>query len=252
MAAYSGYRNPLAGAKVTPERIDQGVDYAGTGTLAAIGAGVITKVVNGPSSGWPGNYLEYQITDGPLKGQNVYYAEGVTPTVTVGQRVNAGDVIANLIPGWHSGVELGFASGVGTSSYAAQHGGYTEGDLTAAGQQFSDLIAQLGGPAGLAEGRTPKGAGPTGSGGSSILNSINNVATGIPVIGSAVSGVETGVKVGEAFAGFLNNPVPVLLTIGLVLLGAVMIFSGAGRMLGFDSPIKSAVGKVPKVVPVPV
>ena len=30
------YVNPLARARVTPERIDQGVDYAGSGTLSAI------------------------------------------------------------------------------------------------------------------------------------------------------------------------------------------------------------------------
>lgn len=36
-------------------------------------------------------------------------------------------------------------------------GGYSEGDLTAAGQAFSQLIASLGGPAGLTEGRSVTG-----------------------------------------------------------------------------------------------
>src|SRR5690349_5531307 len=44
-ATATGYVNPLANAQVTPERIDQGVDYAGTGSLGAIGPGVVTQVV---------------------------------------------------------------------------------------------------------------------------------------------------------------------------------------------------------------
>src|SRR5205823_10530697 len=39
-----GYLNPLADASVTPERIDQGVDYAGTGTLTSIGQARVTHV----------------------------------------------------------------------------------------------------------------------------------------------------------------------------------------------------------------
>ena len=36
-AGASGYVNPLANASVRAERIDQGVDYAGTGTVGASG-----------------------------------------------------------------------------------------------------------------------------------------------------------------------------------------------------------------------
>ncbi len=155
----SGYVNPLAGASVKAERIDQGVDYAGTGTLGALGPGVVTQVVKS-GSGWEGGgYVEYKLTSGPYAGKSVYYAEGVTPTVSVGQTLAAGQPVATLIPGWPTGIELGWASGKGDqTSYAqAYGGGYGEGQMTAAGQAFSNLISSLGGPGGLAEGRQAVG-----------------------------------------------------------------------------------------------
>ncbi len=156
--AVSGYVNPLANASVRPERIDQGVDYAGSGTLGAIGPGVVTSVVE-TGSGWEGGgYVEYRLTAGPYAGRYVYCAEGVTPTVSVGQTLAPGQPVATIIPGAPHGIEIGFAAGQGQSSYANVYGGgYSEGALTAAGQAFSDLIASLGGPAGLTEGRQVTG-----------------------------------------------------------------------------------------------
>src|SRR5581483_10325967 len=71
----TGYVNPLASARVRPKRIDQGVDYVGSGTLGAIGSGVITQVVLS-GTGWPGAFIEYQLRSGPEAGCYVYYAEG--------------------------------------------------------------------------------------------------------------------------------------------------------------------------------
>jgi hypothetical protein len=152
VAGASGYVNPLANATVRPERIDQGVDYAGSGTLGAIGPGVVTQVVQS-GSGWEGGgYVEYKLTAGPYAGRYVYYAEGVTPTVSVGQTLSPGQPVATIIPGSPHGIEIGFGSGVGQSSYANQYGGgYTEGAATAAGVAFSNLVASLGGPAGVNE-----------------------------------------------------------------------------------------------------
>jgi hypothetical protein len=158
VAGASGYVNPLANASVRAERIDQGVDYAGSGTIGALGPAVVTQVV--PSgSGWEGGgYVEYKLTAGPYAGRYVYAAEGMTPTVSVGQTLSAGQPVATIVPGSSTGVEMGFASGVGESSYASQYGGgYSEGQLTAAGQAFSNLVASLGAPAGLAEGRQAVG-----------------------------------------------------------------------------------------------
>jgi hypothetical protein len=153
-AAASGYVNPLANASVRAERIDQGVDYAGSGAVGALGPGVVTQVV--PSgSGWEGGgFVEYKLTAGPYAGHYVFAAEGLTPTVSVGQTLSPGQPIATIIPGSSTGIEMGFGAGVGQSAYASRYGGgYSEGQLTAAGQAFSNLIASLGAPAGLTEGR---------------------------------------------------------------------------------------------------
>jgi hypothetical protein len=153
-----GYVNPLAGAAVTPRRIDQGVDYAGSGTLTAIGAGRISNVAT-VDTGWPGAFIEYQLLGGPDHGCYVYYAEGVTPApgLHVGETVRAGQAIAILIPGYSSGIELGWGSGDGTKSYAAAISDWSAANEAnnipaAAGKSFSALIASLGGPPGKLEG----------------------------------------------------------------------------------------------------
>jgi hypothetical protein len=153
-AAGSGYVNPLANASVRAERIDQGVDYAGSGTLGALGPAVVTNVVES-GSGWEGGgYVEYKLTAGPDAGRSIFYAEGVTPTVQVGQTLAPGQPVATIIPGSAHGIEIGWAAGKGEAAYANVYGGgYSEGQRTAAGQAFSDLLASLGAPPGLAEGR---------------------------------------------------------------------------------------------------
>lgn len=154
------YYNPLEAADVTPERIDQGVDYAAhDGYLVAIADGTVNRsVVSG--SGWPGAYLSYTITvPGPLYNRTIYYAEGVIPLVHSGEHVHGGQRIANLIRNSPHGIELGYAAGPHTfESWAMVHGGWThEDDLhnlpTRAGIAFSRLIQSLGGPPGIEEGR---------------------------------------------------------------------------------------------------
>jgi hypothetical protein len=154
----SNYFNPLAAAKVTPERIDQGVDYAGTGTLGAIGAARITYVAT-TGTGWPGAFIEYRLLDGTDAGCYVFYAEGVKPApgLRVGQIVGPGQPVATLIPGWSTGIELGWGAGVKTVTYAAakhQWSARSDADsiATGAGKSFSALIRALGGPPGKLEG----------------------------------------------------------------------------------------------------
>jgi murein DD-endopeptidase MepM/ murein hydrolase activator NlpD len=158
VAASSGYVNPLAGAVVTGERIDQGVDYAGSGTLAALGAGRVTYVGTS-ATGWPGAFIEYQLADGPDAGCYVFYAEGVNPvrSLRVGQTVEAGQTLATIIPGWPTGVELGWGAGTNTITYAAKTHHWSPrsdaGNIASqAGKTFSALVASLGGPAGKVEG----------------------------------------------------------------------------------------------------
>jgi hypothetical protein len=153
-----GYVNPLAGAAVRPERIDQGVDYAGSGTLAAIGVGRVTYLGTS-DTGWPGAFIEYRLIGGPDDGCYVYYAEGVTPAsgLYIGEALRAGQVVATIIPDYPTGIELGWSAGDGTKTYAGAVGdwspAYDQGNVpTAEGESFSRLIASLGGPPGKVEG----------------------------------------------------------------------------------------------------
>jgi hypothetical protein len=156
--APQGYANPLAGAVVKPERIDQGVDYAGSGTLAAIGTGRVTYLAT-LGSGWPGAFIEYQLLDGADAGCYVYYAEGVIAAdgLHVGQTVSAGQPLATIIPKYPNGIELGWGAGTATKAYAKVAGQWNATDdqdnvASAAGRSFSALIAALGGPPGKVEG----------------------------------------------------------------------------------------------------
>jgi murein DD-endopeptidase MepM/ murein hydrolase activator NlpD len=156
--APAGYVNPLAGAIVNPERIDQGVDYAGIGKLAAIGAGRITYLATS-NTGWPGAFVEYQLLDGADAGCYVYYAEGVTPAygLRVGDRVSAGEPIATIIPVYPTGIEIGWGAGIRTKAYAKVAGQWSntadeDSIPTAAGQSFSSLISALSGPPGKIDG----------------------------------------------------------------------------------------------------
>jgi hypothetical protein len=154
----SGYVNPLAGAHVRPERIDQGVDYAGSGTLTAIGAATVTYVATS-DTGWPGSFIEYRLLDGPDAGCYVYYAEGANPVagLRVGQTLASGQAVATIISGWATGIELGWGAGTGTVTYAAKaHQWNATSDensaASPAGRSFSALIASLDGPPGRVEG----------------------------------------------------------------------------------------------------
>ncbi|HJS96926.1 MAG TPA: hypothetical protein VJ741_21840, partial [Solirubrobacteraceae bacterium] len=156
--APAGYTNPLVGATVKPERIDQGVDYAGAGTLVAIGPATVTYVGT-TNTGWPGAFIEFKLLSGADAGCYVFYAEGVVPVdgLSVGEQLAAGQPVATIIPKYPTGIELGWGSGRATKAYAKVAGQWTPEDdhdnvATPAGRSFSDLIAALGGPPGIVEG----------------------------------------------------------------------------------------------------
>lgn len=160
-----GYRNPLrAVTGLTPERIDQGVDYGGGGPIYALGDAVILNTVN---SGWPGGaFISYQLLDGPAKGLIVYAAENVVPGVKVGQQVNSNTVIGNLINAYPN-LEIGWAATGGKGEAAAGAAGLwsastdSEDVPTIYGENFSSLLVSLGAPAGLSKGQ-PAGTLPAG------------------------------------------------------------------------------------------
>jgi hypothetical protein len=153
------YVNPLAVARVTPERIDQGVDYAGSGNLGAVGDGTVTQV-SMENTGWPGGFIVYRLANGPGAGCLIYYAEGVQPVpgMRAGDTVRAGQAIATIIPHTSSGIEIGWAApGRHNLTWARTHGEWKYSDdydsvPSAAGKSFSALIHSLGGPPGKIEG----------------------------------------------------------------------------------------------------
>lgn len=160
-ASPGNFANPLAGdTHVTPERIDMGVDYADPAAepIAAISSASVTYA--GPQGGgWQPNCVNYTLDNPPTPTERyVYVCEGITPTVSTGQTVQAGQPIANFVPG--GGIEIGWAAAPGSpvSTRAAQLGQQAQtGDAgdnrTFCGQAMSNVIQQAGGPAGLAEGR---------------------------------------------------------------------------------------------------
>ena len=151
VAVVPGYRNPLRSVTgLVPERIDEGVDFSGSGPVYALGDAVITSATD-TSGGWPGGgWITYQLTDGPDAGLIVYLAEDVTPTVQVGQQVSASTVIARMFDGGN-GIEFGWAEpgGLSAESQLPEAGGINGAGPfpTRVGVSFDELLLSLGVPA---------------------------------------------------------------------------------------------------------
>lgn len=145
------YRNPLREVSgLIAERVDMGADFGGAGPVFAIGDGVITNAT-GDSGGWPGGgWITYQLTNGPAAGQEVYLAEDVKPTVSVGQHVTPSTVIANMFNGG-DGIETGWAQpgGASAESQLSAAGGISGGGPfpTDVGLNFDELLQAVGVPA---------------------------------------------------------------------------------------------------------
>jgi len=138
----SGYVNPLRGvAALYPERIDQGVDYAGYGPIYALGDGTVLSTVNG---GWPGGtYITYRLSGGPAAGLVVYAAEDIEPLVQVGESVTPNTVLGTVYEG-PDGIETGWADN-GTGDTMARDASQFYGwNSTAFGANFSELLVSLG------------------------------------------------------------------------------------------------------------
>jgi murein DD-endopeptidase MepM/ murein hydrolase activator NlpD len=147
-----GYVSPFTGAQVSQSRVDMGVDYGISGPIRAVGNSVVVFV--GQIGGF-GNYLAYQLTTGPYAGKYIYVSEHMTPIVTVGQHLAAGQVIAM----GSGGIETGWAQGAagGYMTLAKVTGGWdsgldSENAVTAAGLSFDRFMRALGVQAGTVGG----------------------------------------------------------------------------------------------------
>ena len=94
----SEYVSPFVSA--TQGRIDQGVDFTGSGPILAVGD---ARILATGAPGWPeGGGVLYKLLDGPAAGQTIFVYEGVQATVKAGRRVSAGQQIASFVAGGRS------------------------------------------------------------------------------------------------------------------------------------------------------
>lgn len=259
------YRNPLRGLRnLQASRVDMGVDYSGSGPVYALGPGRITYAGTG-NTGWgppagaaPGGFIGERLTAGPLKGKTIYVAEGVTPTVKVGQRVTDATQIGTV-----SGlIETGFAQpGGGTGTLAAQLGEIpASGDPgrfpTAAGAAYSRVLAWTGAPAGVVSGQ-PVGTSSAPGWLSAILGGIDKFfgGTGAAGVGAGVGGVAGAISgIGQWLGGlstavdWLLNPsnwVRIVAGVG----GGVLVIGGVVALSHTGSTVQVPGGVLPPVRP---
>lgn len=248
----ANFKNPI-GKGLTPERVDMGVDFGGSGPLYALGHGQITQVYTS-GSGWPGGgWIGLKLDD----GREVYYAEDIKPAVKAGQTVNAGQLIGHATGG-SSGIEVGWASGQGTGTEAAALGqqklGQSHGDPgafpTAMGVDMAHLIHSLGGPLGTikgaVQGTLPKNwqaaPGTTNAQTASVLG-------GLLSWPGDITGFFHDAKAFTDALLWIVNPAS-WLRIGAFMVGTVLVLFAIYALMkvGSGEPIF----KMPQVVPVPV
>jgi len=134
------YVSPFLSA--TTGRIDQGVDFTGTGPIAAVGD---AEILATGAPGWPeGGGVLYRLTSGQRAGQVIFVYEGIAATVRAGQHVSAGDQIGAFVPG--GSIEMGFADAAGVP---LSHAEYSEGKETQWGQEMASFLDSIGGASGL-------------------------------------------------------------------------------------------------------
>lgn len=204
------YANPFRDVQgLTPERVDMGVDYSGSGPVYALGPGVITEADNAWAGGvgdvGPGTFIVERLTAGPAAGHYAYVAENITPEVRPGQKVDTHTVIGQMT-GQGAGIETGWAAGPSGGTTAAMAAGQaaTGGDPgawpTAYGDSYSKLLHSLGAPAGTMSG-TPHGDLPSWLGWIKNIPIIGGVEKGasdtaqaLGTIADAISRIEHGIE----------------------------------------------------------
>ncbi len=131
--------NPLPGWQ--RGRIDMGVDFSaapGTPILSPFNA-VVVKV---GAPGWPGGGGGVLLE--PAHGEFVFIYESVQAVVHPGERVLAGQAIGFAsATSASTGIEIGFADASGAPLAAPV---YSEGDVTAWGEQMALFLSELGVP----------------------------------------------------------------------------------------------------------
>jgi hypothetical protein len=134
---------------LTPERIDQGVDYGGSGPIYAMGPGTIDLYYNRTDTGWPGGtFVSYKLVAGPAAGREIYLAENIDldTGLKAGSFVFSGTVLGTQVD---ASPESESGWGVAGKGYTAEYGCYTEGCMTPLGVNFNALLVCLKAPSGI-------------------------------------------------------------------------------------------------------
>ena len=240
------YRNPLRAVRgLVAERVDMGVDYAGTGPVFAPGPGVITEAdqawAGGQGTG-PGWFISERLSSGPLKGRSVYFAEHITPSVRPGQRVTTATQIGTMA----GGIETGFAAGPSSpgTTLAAETGqvpasGDPGAHPTAFGAAWSTILSRLGAPAGV----QPQGSSPVGDIPGWLQRAIGVIFPGVGAEQATQGGL--GALVGwlqqlDTAITWLLNPSNWIRIISGVT-GGVMVLSGIFVLSGLQARTTAAV-----------
>ncbi len=165
--AVLGYTNPLRAVRGLHRlRIDQGVDYEGSGPLLALGEGRVTMATDHDPGWLGGGVVVYRLSSGPFAGKYVYVSENITVSVRAGQTVRAGERIATLHDAYPN-LETGWAAGKRDKTLAdvdrhrcpcGDPGGWS----TIEGRNFDHLLVVLGAPSGYLQPNLPKQTMPTG------------------------------------------------------------------------------------------
>lgn len=144
--ASARYINPFADPRWGAGRIDMGMDWAPLKRLPVLAVGDAMILGSDNHSRWPGHHIIwYQLTDGPLRGAVIYFAEHITHLIPAGQTVRAGQQIATAVPGYPY-IEMGWADQYGSPRAASC---YKEGKPTNSGREMARFLQSLGADIGI-------------------------------------------------------------------------------------------------------
>jgi Peptidase family M23 len=163
-----GYTDPLRAVRGLHRlRIDQGVDYAGSGAILALGEGRVTMAKDHDPGWLDGGVVVYRLSRGLFAGKYVYVSENITVSVKAGQTVRAGEKIATLHDAYPN-LETGWAAGKRDKTLADvdKHRCIPCSDVgdwsTIEGRNFDHLLVVLGAPSGYLQPHPPKQHMPKG------------------------------------------------------------------------------------------
>jgi hypothetical protein len=158
-APAGGYVSPLP-ADAHIGRTDMGVDVdlKPGEPIVAIGNSRVVGIMPNWYAGQP--YVALQLLDGPMKGHNYYVAEQITPVVSVGQVIRAGEPIAHYAASG-TGIEMGWAGSDWQQTLAQAEGntGDASHNDAPAGVSFGNFLHSLANRASAGGSSPPAAAG---------------------------------------------------------------------------------------------